>query len=69
MSSHSAEVHSTAADSDSDLENNENEEGKEAAWGRVAHGLGELKVTHELLDALTASLDSHKVRLHFFAGS
>ena len=47
MSSHFAEVHSTAADSDSDLEDDENEEGKEAAWGRVAHGPGELKVTHE----------------------
>ena len=69
MSSYFAEVHSAAADSDSDLENNENKEGKEAAWGRVAHGLGELKVSHELLDAFTASLDSHKIRLHFFAGS
>jgi protein-histidine N-methyltransferase len=66
MSPLSAEYRSTAADSDSDLD-----EGEDAARGRAAHGrkLGGLKVTQELLDAFTASLEAHKVRLCFFAGS
>jgi len=50
----------------------ENEEGKKATPGRRnAHGRkpGGLTVTQGLLDAFTASLDAHKVRLCFFAGS
>jgi len=74
MSPLSAEYRSFATDSDSDLDNNEDEEGKleETARGRrAAHGRkpGGLTVTQELLDAFTASLDAHKVRLCFFAGS
>ena len=71
MSPLSAEYRSSAADSDSDLDNNEDEEGKEAIRGRAAHGRkpGGLTVTKELLDAFTASLDAHKVRLCFLAGS
>jgi len=71
MSPLSAEYRSSAADSDSDLDNNEDEVGKETIRGRAVHGrkLGGLTVTKELLDAFTASLDAHKVRLCFFAGS
>jgi hypothetical protein len=71
MSPLSAEYRPTAADSDSDLDNNEDEEGGDAARDRVAHGRkpGGLTVTQELLDAFTASLDAHKVCLCFFAGS
>jgi protein-histidine N-methyltransferase len=75
MSPLAAEYHISATDSDSDLDNNEDdsEEGKEIARGRrAAHGRskpGGLTVTQELLDAFTASLDAHKVRLCFFAGS
>ncbi|KAF8500441.1 hypothetical protein F5888DRAFT_1610248 [Russula emetica] len=74
MSPLSAVYRASATDSDSDLDGNEdeNEEGKEATRGsRVAHGRkpGGLTVTQGLLDAFTASLDAHKVRLCFFAGS
>ena len=67
MSPLSADYRSTAADSDSDLDG----EGEDAARGRAAHGRkpGGLTVTQELLDAFTASLEAHKVRLCFFAGS
>ena len=73
MSPLSAEHRSSATDSDSDVDNNEDEEGKETARGRrAAPGRGKpggLTVTRELLAAFTASLDAHKVRLRFFAGS
>jgi protein-histidine N-methyltransferase len=74
MSPLSAVYRASATDSDSDLDGNEdeNEEGKEATRGRRAvHGRkpGGLTVTRGLLDAFTASLDAHKVRLCFFAGS
>jgi protein-histidine N-methyltransferase len=62
----------SATDSDSDSDGNEDEieEGKKATR-RAAHGRkpGGLMVTRGLLDAFTASLDAHKVRLCFFARS
>ena len=60
-----------AEEPDLDGNEDENEEAKEATHGRVAHGHkpGGLTVTQGLLDAFTASLDEHKVRLYFFAGS
>jgi protein-histidine N-methyltransferase len=74
MSPLSAVYRASATDSDSDLDGNEdeNEEGKEVTPGRrAAHGRkpGGLTVTQALLDAFTASLNAHKVRLCFFAGS
>jgi protein-histidine N-methyltransferase len=70
----SAMYRASSTDSDSDLDSNvdENEEGKEATRGRRAvhgHKPGGLTVTQGLLDAFTASLDAHKVRLCFFTGS
>lgn len=76
MSPLSALYRASATDSDSDLDNNEDEdeEGKEATLHRApraAHGRkpGGLTVTQGLLNAFTTSLDAHKVRLCFFAGS
>ena len=74
MSPLSALYCASATDSDSDLDSNEDEdeEGKEATRApRAAHGRkpGGLTVTQGLLNAFTASLDAHKVRLCFFAGS
>ena len=71
MSPLSAEYRSSTADSDSDLDNNEDQESKDTIRGRAGHGRkpGGLTVTKELLDAFTATLDAHKVRLCFFAGS
>jgi protein-histidine N-methyltransferase len=74
MSPLSAEYRASATDSDSDLDDNEGEddEAKETARGRAtAHDRkpGGLTVTQALLDAFTASLDAHKVRLCFFSGS
>lgn len=74
MSPLSAAYRASATDSDSDLDGNEdeNEEGEESTpSSRAAHGRkpGGLTVTQGLLDAFTASLDAHKVRLCFFAGS
>ena len=68
MSPLSAEYRaSSAADSDDD-----GDDGVETTQGRAAHayrrGPGGLTVTRALLDAFTASLDAHKVRLRFFAG-
>jgi hypothetical protein len=74
MSPLSAEYRSSTANSDSDWDNNE-DEGKETigVWirGRAAHDRkpGGLTVTKELLDTFIVSLDAHKVRLCFFAGS
>jgi protein-histidine N-methyltransferase len=74
MSPLSAEYRSSASDSDSDNDNDQQEEeGEEAARGHAARapprrGPGGLTVTRALLDAFTASLDAHKVRLRFFAG-
>jgi protein-histidine N-methyltransferase len=71
MSPLSAVYRASATDSDSDSED-ENEDANEATPGRrAAHGRkpGGLTVTQGLLDAFTASLDAHKVRLCFFAGS
>ena len=65
-------VSATDSDSDSDADEDEKEEGKGMTYGRrAAHGRkpGGLTVTQGLLDAFTASLDAHKVRLRFFAGS
>jgi hypothetical protein len=64
----------TSRDSDSDSDGNEDEieEGKKAIHGRRAgHGCKPdgFTVTQGLLGAFTASLDAHKVRLRFFAGS
>ena len=70
MSPLSAAYRASATDSDSDLDGNE--EGEEATPScRATHGRkpGGLTVTQGLLDAFTASLDMHKVRLCFFAGS
>lgn len=73
MSPLSAEYRSSATDSDSELDNNEDEKDKVTARGhRAAPGRskpGGLTVTQELLAAFTASLDAHKVCLRFFAGS
>jgi protein-histidine N-methyltransferase len=74
MSPLSAVYRASATDSDSDLDGDEdeNEEGKEATPGRrAAHRRkpGGLTVTQGLLDAFTASLNAHKVRLCFFVGS
>jgi protein-histidine N-methyltransferase len=74
MSPLSGVYRASATDSDSDLDENEdeNEEGNKATSGRRAghgHKPGGLTVTQGLLDAFTASLDAHKVRLCFFAGS
>ena len=74
MSPLSAVYRASATDSDSDLDDNddENEKGNEAKPSRRAapgRKPGGLTVTQGLLDAFTASLDAHKVRLCFFAGS
>jgi protein-histidine N-methyltransferase len=55
-----------------DGDEDENEEGEDVTrCRRAARGCkpGGLTVTQGLLDAFTASLDAHKVRLCFFAGS
>ena len=74
MSPLSAVYRASATDSDSDVDSNgdDDEEGEEAKRGRSAvHGRkpGGLTVTQGLLDAFTVSLDAHKVRLCFLAGS
>jgi protein-histidine N-methyltransferase len=62
---------SSAADSD-DSDDDDNGGEETTTQGRAAHayrrGPGGLTVTRALLDAFTASLDAHKVRLRFFAG-
>jgi protein-histidine N-methyltransferase len=71
MSSLSAEYRSSATDSDSDSDNSVDEDKETTRGRRAAHGRkpGGLTVTRELLEAFTASLDTHKVHLCFFAGS
>jgi len=72
MSPLSAEYRSSMIDSDPDSDNDNDEEEEAPGGSRPGatrrRGPGHLTMTPALLSAFTASLDTHKVRLRFFAG-